>query len=98
MVGDVDEQTGLPTEHTEDTEDTEDTEENGDSATQRSKVLFSSVRFQPQKLNRRQQRERRVVRLRTLCFLGYWACLEKMDINSGSFDVVFRWLVFEGHR
>ena len=61
MVGDVDEQTGLPTEHTEDTEDTEDTEENGDSATQRSKVLFSSVRFQPQKLNRRQQRERRVV-------------------------------------
>ena len=27
-----------------------------------------------------------------------WACLEKMDINSGGFDVVFGWLVFEGHR
>jgi hypothetical protein len=27
-----------------------------------------------------------------------WACLEKMDINSGGFDVVFRCLVFEGHR
>lgn len=27
-----------------------------------------------------------------------WACLEKMDIDSGGFDVVFRCLVFEGHR
>jgi hypothetical protein len=27
-----------------------------------------------------------------------WACLEKMDINSGSFDVVYGCLVFEGHR
>jgi hypothetical protein len=30
--------------------------------------------------------------------IAKWACLEKMDINSGSFDVVYGCLVFEGHR